>query len=188
MMDSNYFANLIAAAPMQTSSRYFEAGIYLVEIDNCKIFSNRQRRPRAAVECTVIESNNDDFPQTTQVSWIVSLDSDSGPSELKSFIASVTGCRPSEVTNDVFLNFFINADDPNSANNQSIAIGLQAIVNAYEKQTKSGGVFTKVSWKKFNAEKDSRPNFAGMPKAEAKSQEIVSTNEQKNLDSDPIPF
>ena len=42
MMDSNYFANLIASAPMQTSSRYFT--VYLVEIDNCKIFSNRQRR------------------------------------------------------------------------------------------------------------------------------------------------
>ena len=188
MMDSNYFANLIAAAPMQTSSRYFEAGIYLVEVDNCKIFSNRQRRPRAAVECTVIESNNDDFPQTTQVSWIVSLDSDSGPSELKSFIASVTGCQPSEVTNEVFLNFFINADDPNSANNQSIAIGLQAIVNAYEKQTKSGGVFTKVSWKKFDAKKGTRPDFNSMPRAGANNQVDVASTEQKSLDTDPIPF
>ena len=187
-MDSNYFANLIAAAPVQTSSRYFEAGIYLVEIDNCKIFSNRQRRPRAAVECTVINSNNAEYPQTTQVSWIVSLDSDSGPSELKTFIASVTGCRPADVTNEVFLNFFINADDPSSEQKQSIAIGLQAIVNAYEKQTKNGGVFTKVSWKQFNPEKDTRPDFASMPAAGAKVQEEVSYTEQKNLDSDPIPF
>ena len=188
MMDSNYFANLIASAPMQTSSRYFEAGIYLVEIDNCKIFSNRQRRPRAAVECTVIDSNNAEYPQTTQISWVVSLDSDSGPSELKAFIAGVTGCQPAEITNDVFLNFFINADDPNSGDKQSIAIGLQAIVNAYEKQTKSGGVFTKVSWKKFDAEKDTRPNFAAMPRAGANTQVNVPTGEQKSLDSDPIPF
>ena len=188
MMDSNYFANLIAAAPMQTSSRYFGPGIHLVEIDNCKIFSNRQRRPRAAVECSVIDSNNEEFPQTTQISWIVSLDSDSGPSELKTFIAGVTGCQPSEVTNDVFLNFFMNADDPSSEGKQSIGIGLQAIVNAYEKQTKSGGIFTKVSWKKFDTQKDTRPDFASMPRAGSSNQVNVSETENKTLDTDPIPF
>ena len=72
MMDSNYFANLIASAPMQTSSRYFEAGIYLVEIDNCKIFSNRQRRPRATVECTVIDSNNAELHNYTNLLGCVS--------------------------------------------------------------------------------------------------------------------
>ena len=55
MMDSNYFANLIASAPMQTSSRYFEAGIYLVEIDNCKILLKSSTPTSCkAVECTVI--------------------------------------------------------------------------------------------------------------------------------------
>lgn len=186
MMDSNYFANLIAAAPLQTSSRYFEAGIYLVEIDNCKMFTNRQRRPRAAVECTVIDSNNADFPQTTQISWVVSLDSDSGPSEIKGFIAGITGCREADVTNDVILNFFVNADDQSAEAKQSIGIGLQGIVNAYEKQTKSGGVFTKVSWKKFDPTTDARPDFASMPKANQASNN--ANNLEKSVDTDAIPF
>lgn len=161
-MDANYFANLIASAPVQSSSRYFEAGVYLVKIDGAKIFMNRQRRPRAAVDCTVIDSNNRDFPQTTQVSWVVALDSDSGPSTIKTFICDLTGCSPAEAaTMDVINKFFPNVEaDPNAG--ASVSVGLHALVNAFEKPTKSGGVYTKVSWRAFDPSKDSAPDFASM--------------------------
>ena len=184
-MDSSYFSDLIASAQIQTSSRYFEAGVYLVEIDNCKFFTNRQRRPRAAVECTVIDTNNVNFPQTTQLSWVVSLDSDSGPSALKGFISGVMGCKESEITNEAISKIFIYSDSPNSENTPSIAIGLKALVHAHAIQTQKGGTFTKLSWRGFNADTDERPDFSKM-------QQVGHVEETvEDVDSQPvgtIPF
>lgn len=184
-MDSTYFANLIASAPTQNSSQYFEAGMYLVEIDNCKIFLNRQRRPRAAVDVTVIDSNNVKFPQTTQLSWVVSLDSDSGPSTVKTFITDLMGCQPHEVTGEVMLKTFINVDDPEMQGKQSIAVGLKATVNAYEKTTKSGGVFTKLSWKGFNPETDEKPDFRSMPQVGQPAVSVATNNNDWGAPSAP---
>lgn len=180
-MDANYFANLIANAPVQSNSRYFEAGVYHVKIDGAKIFMNRQRRPRAAVECTVINSNNPSFPTTTQVSWVVSLDSDSGPSTIKTFICSLTNCTPSQASDMTVINkFFPNIElDPNAS--PSAAVGVQAIVNAYEKTTQSGGVFTKCVWGPYDADSEATPDFSKMPMAQA-STTVHEMNE------DPIPF
>lgn len=172
-MDANYFANLIANAPVQTSARYFEAGSYLVEIDNCKIFTNRQRRPRAAVDVTVIDSNNVNFPQTSQISWVVSLDSDSGPSTLKSFVCDILACQPHEITQEVMLRAFINTDDPNTSGQRSMLIGQKATVNAYEKPTKSGGIYTKCAWKRFDAESMTAPDFKAMTQV---GSSVVSTS------------
>jgi len=166
-MDSNYFANLIAAAPVQTTSRYFEAGVYAVKVDAAKIFVNRQRRPRAAVDCTVLQSNNPNFPATSQVSWVITLDSDSGPSEIKTFIVALTGCTEAEAANPEVINkFFPNTID-NANMEPSVAIGLHAIVNAFEKTTKSGGIFTKCSWKRFDPQADEMPDFSSMPRVTA---------------------
>jgi len=178
MMDASYFTNLIANAPLQSTSRYFEQGIYHVQIDNCKFFTNRQRRPRAAVDCTVINSNNVNFPQTTQMSWVVSLDSDSGPSTLKAFIAGVMGCNEAEISNEAIGKVFIYADDPNSASQRSVAVGLQAVVNAYEKPTKNGGVFTKLSWKGIIEKRgDVAPDFSLLPKVGMKEEPVVAQTE-----------
>ena len=164
-MDANYFANLIASAPIQTTSRYFEAGVYAVKIDAAKIFLNRQRRPRAAVDCTVLHSNNASFPTTSQVSWIVSLDSDSGPSTLKGFIADITGCSEAEASSIDVINAFFPNTEANPAAAPSKAVGLQAIVNAFEKPTKSGGIYTKCTWRHFNPETDEMPDFSKMSPA-----------------------
>ena len=40
--NKSYFAGLIADAAVQKSSRYFVSGVFLVEIDNIKMFMNRQ--------------------------------------------------------------------------------------------------------------------------------------------------
>lgn len=166
-MDANYFANLIAAAPVQTTSRYFEAGVYAVKVDAAKIFVNRQRRPRAAVDCTVVQSNNPNFPATSQVSWVITLDSDSGPSEVKTFIVALTGCTEQEAASPEVINkFFPNTID-NANTDPSVAIGLHAIVNAFEKTTKSGGIFTKCSWKRFDPQTDEMPDFSSMPRVTA---------------------
>jgi len=182
-MDANYFANLIANAPIQSSSRYFEKGIYHVTIDGAKIFLNRQKRPRAAVECTVVSSNNPDFPETSQVSWIVSLDNDSGPGTIRSFICDVTGCEAAEAsTFEVINKFFPNVEaDPKAP--RSVAAGLQALVHAFEKPTQSGGIYTKCQWRRFDPSKDEAPNFT--PAVTAVHAE---TSSAAPVGSDPIPF
>jgi len=162
-MDTNYFINLIASAPMQNSSRYFEAGTYHVEIDAAKMFMNRKRQPRVAVDCTVIDSNNPNLSKMTSVSWVVSLDSDSGPSTVRTFIRDLMGCQDHEVTADVLGKVFIDSDNPANRDARSLVTSLQAIVNVYEKQTKSGGVFTRCDWKRFDPKESTAIDFSSIP-------------------------
>ena len=189
-MDHNYFADLIANAAVQNSSRYFEAGVYLVKVDGAKIFMNRQRRPRAVVECSVVNSNNSNLPSTSQVSWVVSLDSDSGPGSLKTFICQISGCDESQVTSEV-INKFFPAFEMNPNAEPSVAIGLHALVNAFEKPTKSGGVYTKLDWRAFDPSQDEAPDFANMPRAGAVAAQLSANAEAfagASVSSDPIPF
>ena len=158
MFDTNYLANMIANAEIQSSSRYFEKGLYLVEIDNCKFFMNRKRQPRAAVECSVIDSSNPNFPRTSSVSWIVSLDSDSGGNTLKTFLVDLTKANPNQVDATFVASVFISEGDTSV----SKLSGIQALVNAYEKPTKSGGVFTKCDWNYFDPKSMEVPDFASM--------------------------
>jgi len=181
-MDANYFANLIANAPIQSSSRYFEKGIYHVTIDGAKIFLNRQKRPRAAVECTVISSNNPDFPETSQVNWVVSLDNDSGPGTVRAFICDVTGCTPEQAaTAEVVNKFFPNVEVPNAP--RSVAAGIQALVHAFEKPTQTGGVYTKCQWRHFDPSKNEAPNFTPTMAAVH-----AAASPEAPVGSDPIPF
>ncbi len=188
-MDHNYFADLIANASVQNSSRYFEAGVYLVKIDGAKIFQNRQRRPRAAVECTILDTNNPNLPATSSVSWIVSLDSDSGPGSLLTFICNIAGCSEAEAKDSKVVNSFFPNFEMDTEAKPSVAIGLQALVNVYDKPTKSGGVFTKVEWSGFDAEKDTAPDFASMKEPVSQPSAALSQDSFPSTPSaDAIPF
>ena len=182
MSDTDYFAGLIAGADVQSSSRYFEPGVYHVEIDAVKFFKNRKRQPRAAVECTVLDSSNANLGVSSSVSWIVSLDSDAGPSTIKTFLANVLEAKGSEITAQVIAEIFVNEDSDD--NRVSPAAGYQCIVHAYEKPTKSGNVFTKCEWTRYKADRGDRlPDFS---KARGADDEALAPMSQQ--DSDPIPF
>lgn len=182
MSNSSYFSKMIVEAAVQTNSRYFEAGTYLVEIDHCKFFLNRKRQMRAAVECTVVESNNITCPQTTQLTWVVALDNDSGPSTLKTFMVNLMGCKPNEITDEVVSSIFV--EEGSDTAGQSIATGLHAIVNAHEKPTQAGGTYTKLLWKRFDMDSETRPDFKAMPQVGGQD----STQETAIDVSDNIPF
>ena len=187
MFDSNYLANMIANAEVQSSSRYFEKGLYLVEIDNCKFFLNRKRQPRAAVECSVIDSSNPNFPRTSSVSWIVSLDSDSGSNTLKTFLVDLTQASPDKVDAGFVSSIFISEGDTNV----SKLSGHKAIVNAYEKPTKSGGIFTKCDWTYFNPENMEAPDFGAMRSENANQNALPAsqtTDSSWGATDSSIPF
>ena len=184
-MSSSYFSKMIVEAAIQTNARYFEGGTYLVEIDHCKFFLNRKRQMRAAVECTVVDSNNSACPETTQLTWVVSLDNDSGPSTLKTFMVDLMGCRPNEITDEVVNSIFIEEGSDNAT--PSIASGLHAIVNAHEKPTQSGGKYTKLAWKRFDPKTNTRPNFKAMVDTSSATQSTSPTESNVEV-SDGIPF
>ena len=175
----NYFAQLIAGSQVQHSSRYFEKGTFLVEIDNVKLFMNRKRQPRAAVECTVKQSSNSNLPAASSVSWIVSLDSDAGPSTVKTWIACMFRCSDADITSETIQDIFVGDGEDRI----SPASGFQAIVNAYEKPTRSGGVFTKCEWKRFE-EGDALPDF-DLLRAESRSVPDFMPEMESNND---IPY
>jgi hypothetical protein len=161
LIDSNFFATMIAEAKIQQSSRYFEPGLYLVQIDNCKFFANRHGRPRAAVDCTVVASNNSLFPETSQVTWVVSLDTDSGPSTVKTFIASLFKQTDSKSITAADVNKIFVKD---GSMNVSSASGMHALVNVYTIKTVAGSDFSKHEWRHFNIESDAIPDFENMAK------------------------
>lgn len=179
-LNKEYFADLIADAEVQNSSRYFEAGVYLVEIDDCKFFSNSNGRPRAAVECTVLDSSNINFPTTSSVSWVVALDGYGGSGALKSFICDCFGSDSKSVTQQKVMALFT----PDAKTGVSVASGTQAIVNAYEKPTKAGGIFTKCTWKGFDEAKDTAPDFEELRRQAQPS----PASPLPNVDTDNIPF
>lgn len=192
MAEFDFFANAIANAVPQTSSRYFEKGTYLVSIDNCTFFHNRKRQPRAVVSCTVIDSNNVEFPESSQVSWVVSLDSDSGPATIKTFLCDVTSTAAHIVTPKDINEAFIAP----GVHGVSSLSGRQALVNVYEKTTEKNTIFTKCEWKAFDANKDTRPNFRRMTQmggadsqatAEVEDAKTLSNSGWGNANSD-IPF
>ena len=170
MAEFDFFANAIASAVAQTSSRYFEKGTYLVNIDNCTFFHNRKRQPRAVVSCSVIDSNNPDFPETSQVSWVVSLDSDSGPSTIKTFICDVTGAAAHTLTPKDINEAFIAP----GVHGVSKLAGTKALVNVYEKTTEKNTIFTKCEWKAFEEGRDKRPDFRQMTQVVASEQAVAA--------------
>lgn len=160
-IDADFFASMIADAEIQQGSRYFEPGVYLVQIDNCKFFANRHGRPRAAVDCTVVGSNNVNFPKTSQVTWVVSLDTDSGPNTVKTFIASLFKVtNGSDIKSADVNNIFVKSD----SGKISSASGMHAMVNVYNIKTLAQKDFTKCEWRHFDIEKDAAPDFANMPR------------------------
>jgi len=182
--NKDYFAGLVAGATVQKSSRYFERGTYLVEVDNAKMFMNRKRQPRAAVECTILESSNNNLPRSTSVSWIVSLDSDAGPSTIKSWIFSMFGSPESEITSAAVSEIFVGEDE----NRVSSTNGFKAIVTAYEKPTRSGGVFTKCEWRRFH-DGDPLPDFAELRRTSpGLPVPTLPSGQEVDLNDDPIPF
>lgn len=182
--NKDYFANLIAGANVQRSSRYFEKGTYLVEVDNAKMFMNRKRQPRAAVECTVLETSNNNLPRSSSVSWIVSLDSDAGPSTIKSWIFSMFGSPEDQITSAAVSDIFVGEEESRVSSTN----GFKAIVTAYEKPTRSGGVFTKCEWKRYN-EGDALPDFAELRSASASASiPAMQAMNADDLGDDAIPF
>jgi len=182
-IDADFFASMIADADIQQGSRYFEPGVYLVQIDNCKFFANRQARPRAAVDCTVVGSNNANFPKTTQVSWVVSLDTDSGPNTVKTFIAKLFKVSSNDEIKSADVNKIFVKDGSTVS---STASGMYALVNVYNIKTKSDKDFTKCEWRHFDIETEEIPNFDAMPKAGVVAEGLqIEAAQTSGLD---IPF
>jgi len=160
-IDADFFATMIAEAEIQQGSRYFEPGLYLVQIDNCKFFANRHGRPRAAVDCTVVASNNSLFPETSQATWVVSLDTDSGPNTVKTFIAKLFKQTDSKSITASDVNKIFVKD---GSMNVSSASGMHALLNVYTIKTTSGNDFSKHEWRHFNIDSDEIPDFENMAK------------------------
>lgn len=184
----DFIASLVANANTMTASRYFEPGTYLVSIENCKIRSNRQGRPRAIVECTLIDSNNATFDAGSNLAWVVSLDTDSGPSDLKTWLVAMSGLSEREMTDSEIAKQL----RPDPTTGVSRFSGRQAIVQAFSKTTKAGGSFTVVSFKPFDPNTDKVPNFRTMTqRGDTPTTEAVLAANNWSLpatDDESIPF
>lgn len=138
---ASYYYELIAATLSIHRARYFEEGTYAVHVDNAYFFTNRQRRPRAAVECTVMRSNNANLPLGSSASWVVALDSDAAPASIRGFVECILPTVDTITASDVGRIFPEKTTGACSA-----AAGTMVRVIARKRPTRSGGEYTKVEW------------------------------------------
>ena len=145
------------------------------------------RRPRATVDVTVISSTNPNFRKGNSISWVVALDSDSGPATIKTFIYELFGCTKAEAGDAGKISaIFPNENDNGEVSAASLAIGLEALVHCYEKNTKTGGVYTRTNWKRHDPAVDSAPNYEhDMSLFDAPEQEAETATQENGNE---IPF
>ena len=130
---------------------YLEKGNYEVRIDRAFLTYNRLRQPRAFVECTVLDSDNYSLPVGSQAAWVVALDTDSGPIQMRNFIQRML------VSSDpcIDLNLWMPLSDialkvfpEKNSGETSLLAGFVANVTATERLSRSGGTFTRLEWER----------------------------------------
>jgi hypothetical protein len=149
---ASYFHEVIASAKEKTV-RPFVGGIYEVRIDSAYLFTNRQRKPYAAVVCTVLRSNNTYLPATSRASWVISLRADSAATDLKKFVTCMLPTAGDITSLDVGRIFPEKTTGATSA-----AVGSTTIVVARNIPTHSGGEYTKLEWQPLPKKTTRRKN------------------------------
>lgn len=115
---------------------YILPGVYDVTIKACKHIDGR-KSPCFVVELDVLTSSNPARPAGSSMSWVVNLNQDAGPANVREFASSILGVPFESVTGDV-VRGLVHASNPLG--------GTKAKLAAANVKTRSGGDFTKVQW------------------------------------------
>lgn len=129
-------ARRVAEAETSEGGVYWEPGKYLVEIDIVKIHEGRNG-DFFIVEAYNLESSNSDRPVGDRCSWVLNVNSDPAPGNIRGFLAAVLGVNVKEIGEDEFED---SVADDNPLNRELVRLEV-AIV-----PTKRGGEFSKHRW------------------------------------------
>jgi hypothetical protein len=134
------FAGL-GKVPMPGKGAWFTPGVYLTVINRCKQ-GDGHKGPYIAVEATVLEvrvPTETSLSSGEPVSWVLNMRHDSARRNLKGFLGAACKETDPAKVDDVMADQVFGGDGTACA-------GLQLVAHVVEVPTKSGGVYTKVSW------------------------------------------
>lgn len=87
----------VAGAEVTGGGVYFLPGNYVVEVDCVKtVRSQKNGKDFWVVECTIIESDNEDRPPKSHASQVVEIAHIMGPINIKAFVAAASGIDPTD--------------------------------------------------------------------------------------------
>ena len=141
--------SIFAGMKEQTSTRqsgsYLSEGAYNLDIKACKLVtSSKSDQQFFVVEAIVRETLTDEGGETSAgslVSWVCKLGGrypDSALRDIKAFCIAATGAREDEV-DEQFVESVVEGEG-------SLLSGKAVAVTVEEKETKSGGIFSKHYW------------------------------------------
>lgn len=130
------FSAVKDARPTQ-GGRYFDPGNYVVKINRCKHGMTRKNVDFFVVETKILESDNDGLPIGSEASWMVTMDKDAAPGNIKSFAMAATGVDEDGIDEAGILEIV--------SDRQPLA-GMIMRVEAFNKPTKEGKPFTRIKW------------------------------------------
>jgi len=133
----NPFERTAAADPNQ-SSVYPVPGIYpVLMIDALKMIESRNNEDLFIAELEILDSQVEDRPAGTRMSWIVNFKHDSAPGNVKAFFCNAFGIPEEEVTAES-MQYCCSAKNP--------ARGRLVRLEATNVKTKRNTDFTKCKW------------------------------------------
>jgi hypothetical protein len=127
----------IKEASVNQGGVYVLPGKYRVRVESCKIGETRKGEAFFVTDLKILESDNEERPVDSHMSYMVMSSWDSFESNVKAFIMGVMGCEEEEVDEDMAENA-IGEEQP--------LAGEIVKIEATNVKTKSGGDFTKCRW------------------------------------------
>jgi hypothetical protein len=135
------FGRKLAESTPNEGGIYWLPGRYLVEIDTVKLFESRKGKDLFIVVGKNIESDNEERPIGSKPSWVVSLDQDAAPGNIKGFFAAVLGVNHTDLGDDDWQKVWSRATDEDNP-----LCGFVAKLECVMIKTRAGNDFTKHTW------------------------------------------
>jgi hypothetical protein len=143
------FIDQIAESDTRRQSEYFEAGHYLVRIEDFKEGENRKGRAFVVLETVVLDSDDlESHPKGSERSWLLMQDLETTPRNVRAMLCGVLGVSDSGLDK----NMIARSLTPDEETGRSALSGLKTVIHAKDIKTRKGTDFTLLNFATANQE------------------------------------
>lgn len=152
------FIDQVSEATARRQSEYFTPGNYLVRIDDFKEGENRKGREFVVLETTVLDADDlEGHPRGSQRSWLLMLDMETTPKNVRAMLCAVLGITDDGLTTDMIT----KALTAQKKTGKSALAGLKTVIHAKNIKTRRGTDFTLLNFNTANQDADSLDSAIG---------------------------
>lgn len=149
------FGRRVAKSTPNEGGIFWLTGNYLVEIDTVKVHEGRKKSDYFIVTGENKESDNEDRPVGVKPGWVMDIDKDASPGNVKLFLAGIYGIKLEDLDDDGWEKLadrVIEEDNPLN--------GFLAKLNVTMVKTRAGGDYSKHNWSCAYEDMDDMPEKA----------------------------